>query len=309
MRNAYLETLYDLAQKDKRVYAIISDNGAIVYDKYRRDLSEQYINAGISEANMVGMAAGMARRGKIPFAYTIGSFLAYRAYEFIMNDVCLQNQNVKLVGIGAGCSYSLLGPSHHSIFDIAVLRPLPNLTLFSPASPMEVRNVVRSAYEIDGPVYIRLGTNREPEIYDTDYEFIPGRGIELRNGKDITLIGTGTTVYDLLKVSEFLNQEKISARVINIHTIKPFDKEIIIKAAQDTGNILTVEEHSIYGGLGSAVAEVVAEKNLNVKFKRMGLTDFAKGYGSYQEVKETNGLGIDNIIKEVKSLLMMKKFL
>lgn len=309
MRNAYLETLYDLAQKDKRVYAIISDNGAIVYDKYRRDLSEQYINAGISEANMVGMAAGMARRGKIPFAYTIGSFLAYRAYEFIMNDVCLQNQNVKLVGIGAGCSYSLLGPSHHSIFDIAVLRPLPNLTLFSPASPMEVRNVVRSAYEIDGPVYIRLGTNREPEIYDTDYEFIPGRGIELRNGKDITLIGTGTTVYDLLKVSEFLNQEKISARVINIHTIKPFDKEIIIKAAQDTGNILTVEEHSIYGGLGSAVAEVVAEKNLNVKFKRMGLKDFAKGYGSYQEVKETNGLGIDNIIKEVKSLLMIKKFL
>ena len=309
MRNAYLETLYDLAQKDKRVYAIISDNGAIVYDKYRRDLSEQYINAGISEANMVGMAAGMARRGKIPFAYTIGSFLAYRAYEFIMNDVCLQNQNVKLVGIGAGCSYSLLGPSHHSIFDIAVLRPLPNLTLFSPASPMEVRNVVRSAYEIEGPVYIRLGTNREPEIYDTDYEFIPGRGIELRNGKDITLIGTGTTVYDLLKVSEFLNQEKISARVINIHTIKPFDEEIIIKAAQDTGNILTVEEHSIYGGLGSAVAEVVAEKNLNVKFKRMGLTDFAKGYGSYQEVKETNGLGIDNIIKEVKSLLMIKKFL
>ena len=139
MRSAYLETLYDLAAKDKNVYAVISDNGAIVYDKYRHDLPGQYINAGISEANMVAMAAGMARRGKIPFAYTIGAFLAYRAYEFILNDVCLQNQNVKLVGIGAGCSYSLLGSSHHTIFDLAVLRPLPHLTIFSPASPLEVK--------------------------------------------------------------------------------------------------------------------------------------------------------------------------
>ena len=300
MRNAYLDKLFELASKNNNVIALISDNGAIVYDKYRAAFPEQYMNLGIAEANMIAVAAGLASRGKIPFSYTIGSFLAYRAIEFIRNDVCYQNQNVKIVGIGSGYVYSNLGPTHHSTEDIGILRAMPNLTIFCPASPLESKKATQAAYEIIGPVYLRLGRNGEPEIYDTDYEFIPGRGIELRNGKDITLIGTGTTVYDLLKVSEFLNQEKISARVINIHTIKPF---------QDTGNILTVEEHSIYGGLGSAVAEVVAEKNLNVKFKRMGLTDFAKGYGSYQEVKETNGLGIDNIIKEVKSLLMIKKFL
>ena len=303
MRSAYLETLYDVAKHDKNVYAVISDNGAIVYDKYRADLPGQYINAGISEANMVGMAAGMARRGKIPFAYTIGSFLAYRAYEFIMNDVCLQNQNVKLVGIGAGCSYSLLGSSHHSIFDIAALRPLPNLTIFSPASPLEVRKVVKAAYEMKGAVYIRLGTNREPEIYEGEYDFVPGKGVTLREGKDITLIGTGTMVYDLLQVADELGKQKISARVINIHTLKPFDEEIIEKAAEETGAILTVEDHSIYGGLGSIVAEVIAERRLGVKFKRMGLMGFAEGYGSHEYLKEYNGLDKKSIMRTVKKIL------
>ncbi len=303
MRSAYLETLYNLAVKDKNVYAIISDNGAIVYDKYRYDLPEQYINAGISEANMVAMAAGMARRGKIPFAYTIAAFLVYRAFEFILNDVCLQNQNAKLVGIGAGCSYSLLGSSHHSLFDIAVLRPLPNLTIFSPASPMEVRKVVRAAYEINGPVYIRLGTNHEPEIYETDYDFISGNGMMLRGGKDIALIGTGKIMVDLLKVADALDGQGISARVINIHTIKPFDKEIIEKAAEETGAIFTVEDHSIYNGLGSMVAEVIAERRLNVKFMRIGLAGFAEGYGGYEDIKIMNGISFDAILKQVMMFL------
>ena len=307
MRNAYLETLYDLAQKDERVYAIISDNGAIVYDKYRRDLPKQYINAGISEANLVGMAAGMARRGKIPFTYTIGAFLAYRAYEFIMNDVCLQNQNVKLVGIGAGSSYSLLGPSHHSIFDIAALRPLPNLTIFSPASPMEVIKVVRKAYEMDGPVYIRLGTNREPEIYEHDYDFTAGKGVMLRDGKDISLVGTGKIVVDLLVVADDLAKQGISARVINIHTIKPFDEEIIEKAAEETGAIYTVEDHGIYGGLGSIVAEVIAEKRLDVKFEKKGFMGFAEWYGSYADVKKQNGLGLTDILGMAVRLVRNEK--
>ena len=302
MRNAYLETLYDLAQKDERVYAVISDNGAIVYDKYRRDLPEQYINAGISEANMVGMAAGMARRGKIPFAYTIGSFLAYRAYEFIMNDVCLQNQNVKLVGIGAGCSYSLLGPSHHSIFDIAALRPLPNLTIFSPASPMEVRKVVRAAYEMEGPVYIRLGTNREPEVYEGDYDFVPGKGVVLRDGGDIALVGTGTIVHDLLCVAGELEKQGISACVINMHTLKPFDRTLLEQAIDDIGRVLTVEDHHVTGGLGSAISEVIAEHGKPVQFHRLGLLDFSKGYGNYAEVKRQNRIGVEDICREAKRL-------
>jgi transketolase len=303
MRNAYLETLYELAGKNKNVFAIISDNGAIVYDKYRQDFPQQYINAGISEANMVAMAAGMASQGKIPFAYTIGAFLVYRAYEFILNDVCLQNQNVKLIGIGAGCSYSLLGPSHHTIFDLAVLRPLPNLTIFSPASPREVRAVVKAAYNVEGPVYIRLGTNREPEIYDKNYCFEVGKGVQIKAGTDITLISTGSIIADVLRATKVLERDGVSVRIINIHTIKPFDREIIIKVAKETGKIVVVEEHSICGGLGTAVAEVIAAENLNVKFVKVGLNDYVKEYGNHEEVKAMNGLGEKNIYRAVMDLL------
>ena len=182
MRTAYLNALYDLAKNDKRVYAMISDNGAIVYDKYRKDLPDQYLNLGISEANMIAMAAGMASRGKIPFAYTIGAFLAYRANEFIRNDVCLQKQNVKIVGTAAGEAYPALGPTHHATEDLGCLRSFPNLTIITPASPMEVGKAVKSAYEYEGPVYLRIGTNREPEIYENDYDFRSGTGVEVRSG-------------------------------------------------------------------------------------------------------------------------------
>ena len=284
MRNAYLETLYDLAQNDPCVLAMISDNGAIVYDKYRRDLPKQYINAGISEANMVGMAAGLAERGKIPFAYTIGAFLAYRAYEFIMNDVCLQNENVKLVGIGEGVSYSLLGSSHHTIFDVPALRALPNLTILSPASPLEVKKCVRAVYEIQGPVYLRLGTNREPEVYESaDYDFEVGKGVVLKDGTDVTLVSTGSIVYDVLQAAKALEAQGISTRVVNIHTLN--------------------EEQTIYGGLGSMVAEVLAEEGIAIKFRRIGLTDFAHGYGKHDEVKEENGIGQDAVVSLIKKLL------
>lgn len=286
-----METLYELAQKDKRVHALISDNGAIVYDKYRRDLPEQYLNLGISEANMIGMAAGMASCGRIPFAYTIGAFLAYRAFEFIRNDVCLQNQNVKIVGTGAGQVYSALGPTHHSTEDLGGLRALPNLTIICPASPMEVKKATVAAYEHEGPVYLRLGTNKEPEIYDSDYEFQIGRAVTLKDGKDITLIGTGSILKDVLDVAEQLETEGIDVRVIDMHTIKPIDKEIIIKAVDETGKIVTIEDHNVIGGLGSAVAEVIAEYGKGVKFRRLGLNDFSKGYGTYEIVRQSNGIG------------------
>ena len=300
MRTAYLDTLYDLAQKDKRVYALISDNGAIVYDKYRRDLAEQYLNLGISEANMLGMAAGMASCGKIPFAYTIGAFLAYRAFEFIRNDICLQRQNVKIVGTGAGEVYSALGPTHHSTEDLGGLRSLPHLTILCPASPLEVRKATIAAYEFDGPVYLRLGTNKEPEIYEEDYTFEIGKGVTVRDGKDVTIIGTGSILKDIIDVAEFLQKDGIQARVINLHTIKPVDKEIILKAIDDTGRIVTIEDHNIIGGLGSAVAEVVAESGRGGVIKRFGLHDFSHGYGTYTQVREMNGIGVKSIAGEIK---------
>ena len=300
MRTAYLDTLYELAQKDKRVYALISDNGAIVYDKFRRDLGEQYLNLGISEANMIGMAAGMASCGKIPFAYTIGAFLAYRAFEFIRNDVCLQNQNVKIVGTGAGEVYSALGPTHHSTEDLGGLRALPNLTILCPASPLEVKKATRAAYEQEGPVYLRLGTNREPEIYEGDYLFEIGKGVTIREGNDITLIGTGSILKDILDIAERLQKDGVGARVINLHTINPLDKDIIIQAARETGKIITIEDHNIIGGLGSAVAEVIAESGLGIMFMRYGLRSFSSGYGTYAQVKDMNGLGVEQIYNELK---------
>lgn len=301
MRTAYLDTLYDLATKDKRVYALISDNGAIVYDKYRKELASQYLNLGISEANMLGMAAGMASCGNIPFAYTIGAFLAYRAFEFIRNDICLQKQNVKLVGTGAGEVYSALGPTHHSTEDLGGLRSLPNLTILCPASPMEVKKATIAAYEHEGPVYLRLGTNKESEIYKEDYSFEIGKGVRIRKGRDVTLISMGSMVKDILDVADLLQKDNVYARVINMHTIKPIDREIIVQAIKETGKIITVEDHNIIGGLGSAVAEVIAESGLGTRFKRIGLHDFSSGYGSYTQVKEINGIGQKEIIKEIRA--------
>lgn len=300
MRTAYLDTLYDLAKKDKNVYALISDNGAIVYDKYRKDLGEQYLNLGISEANMLGMAAGMASCGKNPFAYTIGAFLAYRAFEFLRNDICLQNQNVKVVGTGAGEVYSALGPTHHATEDLGGLRSLPNLTVLCPASPMEVKKATMAAYEHQGPVYLRLGTNKETELYANDYPFRIGKGVTLREGKDVALIGTGSMLKDILDAAKRLQEKGIQARVINLHTIKPLDREIIFQAIEETGKIIVAEDHNIIGGLGSAVAEVVAESGKGIKFKRIGLKGFSKGYGTYEQVKEANGVGIKEICSQVE---------
>ncbi len=303
-----MDTLYELASKDNKVYALISDNGAIVYDKYRRDLSSQYLNLGISEANMLGMAAGMASCGKIPFAYTIGAFLAYRALEFIRNDICLQNMNVKIVGTGAGMRYSALGPTHHSTEDMGCIRSLPNLIILSPASPMEVVKATRAAYEYNGPVYIRLGTNREKEIYKKDYLFEIGKGVTLFDGEDITIIGTGNILTEVMKARETLEREGNSVRVINMHTIKPLDRDIVKKAIYETPCVITVEDHDIIGGLGSAVAEMIAESGRAVSFSRIGLKEcFATGYGTYEDMIKQNKICAEEIVLRCRESLSKVK--
>ncbi len=305
MRNAYLDALYDLATDNKQILALVADNGAIVYDKFRRDFPSQFINFGISEANMVSVAAGMASCGKIPFVYTISCFIAYRAFEQVRNDVCLQKMNVKLVGIGVGFVYSNLGPTHHATEDISLMRSLPNMTIFSPADRMESYKITIAAAEIDGPVYIRLATGGSPDVYDSDYNFSPGRAVILQDGDELTIITTGSITYEVKKAVCKMSDLGISVRLVNMHTLKPIDKDIILESAEKTRAILTVEEHTIFGGLGCAVAEVLAEANLSsVRFKRMGLDNhFPVGYGNYQDIKEMNGLSKEDIIAEAKALL------
>ena len=303
MRTAYIKTLYELADRDPNVIAVISDNGIIVYDDFQKAFPDRLLNVGIAEANMIALSSGLAERGKIPFAYTIGTFLANRANEFIRNDVCLQNKNVKMVGIGAGQSYSLLGPSHHSTEDIGCLRSFPNLVILSPASPIEVRSATLAAYEHVGPVYIRLGTNREQEIYTDERPFEIGSGILIKEGDDISVVATGSIVKDVLDAAFELEKEGISARVINMPTIKPLDEEIIRRSIDKTGRLITVEDHNIIGGLGSACAEVIAEYGKPVLYKRIGLRDFSHAYGTYTQVKEACGIGRESIKQEIRLLL------
>lgn len=308
MRNAYLAALYDLARDNKNILALISDNGAVVYDKYRRDFPDQYFNFGISEANMISSAAGLASCGKIPFAYTISSFLTMRAFEQIRIDVCLQKMNVKLVGIGAGFVYSNLGPTHQATEDISLMRSLPNMTILSPADPLEAKYATYAAAKVIGPVYLRLATGGTPALYKTEYDFKLGEAVTLKDGKDLAIISTGGIIYELLRAAEELEGLGISARIINVHTIKPIDKKAIIKAARETGAVLTLEEHVIDGGLGSAVAEVISEGNIRpVKFKRLGLDNrFPAGYGTYDEMKETNGLSRKDIVREARMICGIK---
>jgi len=304
MRSSYLSALYDLAKKDRDILALVSDNGAVVYDKFREDFPEQFINFGISEANMIGVAAGLASCGKIPFAYTIATFLTMRAFEQIRVDVCLQEMNVKLVGIGAGLVYSNLGPTHQATEDIALMRSLPKMTIFSPADPLEAKYVTYAAAKVNGPVYIRLSTGGTPSVYKNEYDFKLGRAVTLRDGKDVTIISTGGIIQEVLKAADDLETENISVRVLNIHTVKPIDNQAILKAAGETKAILVVEEHAINGGLGSAVAEAILEGNTGpLRFKRLGLDNsFPSGYGTYDEMKEVNLLSRKNILEEAKKL-------
>ncbi len=299
MRDAYLAALYDLAKKDKDILALVDDNGAVVYDKFRKDFPEQFINFGISEANMISVAAGLASCGKIPFAYTIASFLTMRAFEQIRVDVCLQEMNVKLVGIGAGLVYSNLGPTHQATEDIALMRSLPKMTILSPADPLEAKYVTYAAAKVTGSAYIRLSSGGTPLVYKNEYDFKLGRAVTLREGKDVTIISSGGIIHEVLKAVDDLESEHISVRVINIHTIKPIDNQAILKDAGETKDILVVD-----GGLGSAVAEVILEGNIGpIRFKRLGLNNvFPSGYGSYDEMKEANFLSKKDILEEARKL-------
>ena len=300
MRNTYLRELYRIAQKDRNVLSLVSDNGMIVYDDFRRDMPGQYFNFGISEGHLVAAAAGLASCGKIPFAYTIGSFLAYRAYEFIRLDVCLQRLNVKIVEIGAGMAYGYLGATHHTTEDIAVLRCMPNLTLLSPATPQETKTLVNYAYETEGAVYIRLGNNLSEELYPQGKEVLPGKISILREGNDLAVFVTGEILYQVMEAAQRLHTYGIETEVVSVHTLKPIDAEGILEIAGRHPMIYSVEEHSIIGGLGAMIAEILATNACGNRLKRIGLEDcFAKGYGTQQQVLEANKLDAGNIYQRI----------
>ena len=305
MQKAYIGALYKLLKENKDVISCLSDSGTDYDDMIARELPNQVINFGISENNKVAAASGLASEGKIPFVYTTNSFIAYRSYEFVRDDICLQKRNVKLVGMGSNLSWSTLGSTHHTTEDIGALKALPNLILLNPASPKELEKCIEEAYKINGPVYIRMGMSGEEEIYQDDFNFEIGKNNIIRNGKDGVIFTTGPIISEVIKVIDKLKEEDINFKLINVCSIKPFDNKSVIDECKKNKTIFSVEEHSIIGGLGSSIADVIADNGLNTKLVKIGLNDcFAKGYGTHQEILEMNELDSESIYKKIKAILV-----
>lgn len=284
------------ANNNKDIVVLASDSrGSAKLSPFADAHEKQFIETGIAEQNIVGVAAGLAASGKIPFVASPACFLSMRSVEQVKVDMAYSNTNVKLVGISGGISYGALGMSHHSVQDLAVMRAIPNMTVVLPADRFETEKVVEALIETYGPTYMRIGRNPVEDVYESlDYEFTLGKANEMHQGSDVTLIAAGETVRVALDAALLLEEDGIQARVLNMHTIKPLDTEAIIKAAKETGYILTLEEHSIYGGLGGAVAEVVVE-NCPVKVKIIGIPDEPAIAGTTPEVFEHYGISAQAI--------------
>jgi len=304
MRDAFNTELNRLASEDENILLLTADIGFQVFDEFRRNYPDRFYNVGVAETNMIGMATGLALSKKKPFVYTIIPFLTMRAFEQIRTDVCIMNQPVKIVGVGGGVAYGTLGPTHHSLVDLAILRTLPNMTVVTPCDPIETMLATRASIDHNGPIYIRLGKNGEPIIHKNEYEFVIGKSVELLSGNDAVIISCGFVTNVALDTARSLSDDGINIGVLNMHTLKPIDTSAIIDIADKTNLILTVEEHNIIGGLGSAVAEVLSENGCNALHKRIGIRDnFCYGVGSQDFHLEKNGISVSNITQIIKKEL------
>ncbi|MDP4179967.1 MAG: transketolase family protein [Bacillota bacterium] len=306
-RDAYGNALVEFGSDNKIVVMDADLSKSTKTELFKKQYPERFLNMGIAEANMMTAAAGMASCNKIVFASTFAMFASGRAYEQVRNSICYPALNVKIGATHAGITVGEDGASHQTIEDIALMRVLPNMTVISPADAVETRAAVKTAIETDGPFYIRLGRLAVPVINDeNDYKFELGKGVLVSEGADVTIVCTGYMVSQTIEAGKLLEKEGIKPRIINIHTIKPIDKDILIKAAKETGAILTVEEHSIIGGLGSAVSEVIVE-NCPVPVKRVGINDKFGKSGKPDELLVMYGLTPENIAIKAKELLESKK--
>ncbi|WP_094550798.1 transketolase family protein [Petroclostridium xylanilyticum] len=307
IRDAYGEVLVKIGRENKNVVVLDADvassSKSILFGK---EFPDRFFNVGIAEANMAAMAAGLATTGKIPFVNTFAAFMVLRAADSIRSLISYTNLNVKLAGTYAGLSDSYDGASHHAIADIAFMRALPNMTVISVADAVETEMATRAVVDYKGPVYLRLSRAEVPIIFDTSYNFEIGKGVQLTDGNDVTIVATGYMVQKALEAADQLKAKGIKARVVNIHTIKPIDKELLVKCAQETGAVVTAEEHNIYGGLGAAVAEVLT-KEYPIPMEYVGVQDVFAESGDYEQLLKKYGLSAENIVYKVESVVKRKK--
>ncbi len=303
LRVAYGETLVELGAENDKIVVMDADLAhATMTNGFAQKYPERFFNFGIAEANMMCAAAGFAHSGLIPFCSTFALFGAGRAYEQIRNSISYVNANVKFAFSHSGLSVGEDGGSHQSIEDIALMRVLPGMTIFVPCDPIETQKAVRAAVEIDGPVYIRVARPVCDCVTDCDTPFIPGKANIMRDGKDVAILSAGLMIPEALKAAELLAQEGIQAAVVNFHTIKPLDAECVLEMAKQCGAIVTAEEHSVIGGLGSAVAEVLAG-NSDAKFARIGIQDKFGKSGKPADLFKAYGLTAENIAETCKKII------
>ncbi len=308
MIDSFINSIYNLTKENHDVLCIVGDIGVFLLRNYVKDFPSNFFNLGTAEQNMIGVAAGLAMSGKIPFVYTITPFVTSRVYEQVKDDICYNEANVKLVGIGSGVSYGTMGSTHHSLEDIAIMTALPNMTVISPSDPKETEEAIFAAAKHKGPVYIRLTLTSKPLEYERG-EFKIGKARVIKEGKDAAIIATGDMVAVALEAAESLKSEGINSYVINVHTIKPIDSELIKKLSGKCRAIVSIEEHSVIGGLGSMVSSVLSQNPKNeARFKIMGFEDvFCKDYSSDKfKLFEEYGLSSNDLAEEVKKLYIQK---
>lgn len=306
-RESYGNALAELGDKYENLYVFDADLAAATKTCiFQKKFPDRFFDCGIAEANMMGVAAGMAATGKIPFVSSFAMFAAGRAFEQVRNSIGYPHLNVKIGATHAGISVGEDGATHQCNEDIALMRTIPGMVIINPADDTEARAAVKAAIEYTGPVYMRLGRLAVPVFNDPqNYSFEIGKGIKLREGKNITIVATGLMVYEAVQAAKILADEGIEADVINIHTIKPIDKDIIINSAKNTGLVITVEEHSVIGGLGEAVCDVLSE-NYPTRVIKIGVNDEFGYSGPAVELLKKFGLSSDNIVKTVKEALNNK---
>ena len=300
-RESYGKALAELGTEHKDVVVLDADLAeATKTGIFKKAHPERFIDCGIAESNMMGVAAGLAAAGMVPFASSFAMFAAGRAFEQVRNSIGYPHLNVKIGATHAGISVGEDGASHQCNEDIALMRTIPGMTVICPSDDVEAKAAVKAAYEHDGPVYLRFGRLAVPVINDRpDYTFELGKGVVLREGKDLTIIATGLPVYNCLEAAEKLAEDGIDAKVINIHTIKPLDEELVVAAAKETGKVVTVEEHSVIGGLGSAVCDVLSEQ-APAKVLKIGINDVFGDSGPAAELLVKYGLDTESIYKKIK---------
>jgi transketolase len=303
VRNAFANEITSLAAIDERIVVLSGDIGNRLFDDFKNVAPARFYNCGVAEANMTGVAAGMAMMGLRPITYTITPFATTRCLEQIRNDVCYHNLPVIITGTGSGLSYAELGPTHHSCEDIAILRALPNISVICPCDPIEVRCALRAAMQHDGPIYLRLGKKGEPALHKTTPDFKIGRAINMREGNDICLLSTGSTMELSLGIADALASYGISSRVESVHTVKPLDGILLEELGRGYRLVVTIEEHSLIGGLGSAVAEWFSDRDSrDVRLLRYGTADcFLETVGSQEYARTFYGLERSRIADEVKA--------